>query len=105
MSLSLMFQQLLEARGEGERESAKRREVERVGRVEQARAGDAARVGLAGARFRIVARVVGERLQVTADDARGPITADAVDGADVVRDAGLADLREARLLHAVVVRP
>src|SRR5512141_3396870 len=99
-----MYQRLLEARGEREREAAKRREIESVRAVDETRARDAARGALAGAGFRIVARVLGPGVQVATHDASGPIAAQAANRADAIGHAHLAQLREARLLDAVVVR-
>src|SRR5690242_581566 len=99
-----MYQRLLEARGERERESAKGWEVECVRTVHETRARDAAGVALAGAGFRVVAGVLGERVQVASNDARSPIASKSFQRADSVCEAHLTQLRKRALLDAVVVR-
>src|SRR5689334_2074596 len=100
MRFRLIYLQLLEARGEREREATQRRVTEGIRLVDQAgprRAGTGARLG-------IVAAVAGERGQVAADDARGPIAEQTFELTDVIGEARLTDLRERTLLDAVVRR-
>src|SRR6266536_2759522 len=99
-----MYRRLLEARGERERESAKRREVECVRTVHETRTRDAAGIALAGAGFGVVAGVLGEGVKVAADDARGPIAAESFQRADSIREARLTQLGERAFFHAVIVR-